>query len=132
MKRKNRSSQSMKLKNLREMSMIDFCPKCGTLLKVVNNSLPALQCPKCGYRAKLKSDTILGLKLKTDKSLNEIAVIDKETSELRTFPMVDVLCPVCCKAGSETWTVAVGSEGTTSSLTFFRCTSCGYTKREAE
>jgi DNA-directed RNA polymerase subunit M/transcription elongation factor TFIIS len=115
------------------MVLMDFCPKCGKLIKVVKKSLPALQCPKCGYKTNFKTDSILSFKPKApNHSRNEIAVIDKKASGLRTFPTVGVICRACGKAGSETWTIAVGSEGTTSSLTFFKCTSCGYTKREAE
>ena len=40
-------------------------------------------------------------------------MIDKKESGLRTFPVVRVICPACGKTESETWTVAVGSEGTT-------------------
>jgi len=112
---------------------MSFCPKCGKILKLVHKSAPSLQCPKCGYKAKFTPDSISGNKpKKVNRSLNEIAVIDKEASRLRTFPNVGVICPACGKAGSETWTIAVGSEGTTSALTFFRCTSCGHTRREAE
>jgi DNA-directed RNA polymerase subunit M/transcription elongation factor TFIIS len=131
--RKNSASQDVKLKYSNEMLSMNFCPKCGKLLKVVRRSLPALQCPKCGYKTEFKSDNFLKPNLKiTNHTINEIAVIDNEASGLRTSPTIGVVCAACGKAGSETWTVAVGSEGTTSSFTFFKCTSCGFTRREAE
>jgi hypothetical protein len=57
-------------------------------------------------------------------------LIDKKAAGLRTFPTIGVICPASGKTGSETWAVPVGSDGTTSSLTFLRCISCGHTRRE--
>jgi DNA-directed RNA polymerase subunit M/transcription elongation factor TFIIS len=113
---------------------LDFCPECKTILKIVRRSLPTLQCPKCGYKAKFRPDnSLVGSKSNNvNRSKNEIAVIDKKELGLRTYPVVQSVCPECGMTESETWIVAVGSEGTTSSLTFFRCISCGYTRREAE
>ena len=112
---------------------MDFCPECKTILKHAKNHLPALQCPKCGYKAKINPDSLPGCKSNNvNGRRNEIAVIDKKETRLRTYPVVKSVCPECGNAESETWIIAVGSEGTTSSLTFFRCISCGYTRREAE
>jgi DNA-directed RNA polymerase subunit M/transcription elongation factor TFIIS len=112
---------------------MEFCPECETILKVVKKRLPALQCPKCGYKTKFKPGSLADCKsniLNCDK--NEIAVIDKKESNLRTYPVVQSVCLECGMTESETWIIPIGSEGTTSSLTFFRCVSCGYTRREAE
>jgi len=112
---------------------MSFCPKCGKILLVTHNSAPSLLCPKCGYKTKFKRESFLGFKpriIKHDHS--EIAVIDEKASGLRTFPTIGVVCPECGMVGSETWAAAVGSEGAKSSFTFFKCTSCGYTRRETE
>ena len=111
---------------------MSFCPKCGAFLKLVHRSATSLRCEKCGFKAKLQQNNVLNHKPKLANCPNEIAVIDKKESGLRTFPVVRIICPACGETESEIWTVAVGSEGTTASLTFFRCTACGHTRRETE
>jgi DNA-directed RNA polymerase subunit M/transcription elongation factor TFIIS len=110
---------------------VNFCPECGALLKVANKSAPALKCPKCKYNKPIQQEEA---KQKTNihqGQPGEIAVIDKkEEATLRPNPTINVLCPKCGKNQSETWTVAVGGETTRSTLTFFRCTTCGTTRRE--
>jgi DNA-directed RNA polymerase subunit M/transcription elongation factor TFIIS len=111
---------------------LSFCPNCGKILKVLHKRNPALQCTKCGYKTEFKPDSKSNYNHKiVNHRFNEIALIDETAARLRTFPTVGVICPECGKAGSETWTIPVGSDGTTSSLTFFRCISCGHTRRES-
>lgn len=109
---------------------VNFCPQCGKLLKIVNKGTPTLYCPKCRFKTKLNY-------IKTAKQNvhhgqpREIAVIDKnEESSLRPLPTVNVICPTCGKGKSETWVVAVGGDAAPSTVTFFRCTHCGATRRE--
>lgn len=111
-----------------------FCPKCGAILEIVHRSRALLQCRKCGYKTQLQQNVSAKNKKphSYDSGLNEVAVVGREELKLRTFPVVRVTCPKCGATESEVWTVAVGSEGTTSSFTFFRCTSCGHTRRETE
>ena len=110
---------------------MNFCPECGALLKVANKSAPALKCPKCKYQKTIKQSEA---KQKTNfhqGQPGEIAVIGKqEEAILRPNPTVNVPCAKCGKNKSETWTIAVGGETTRSTLTFFRCTTCGSTRRE--
>jgi len=111
-----------------------FCPECGFRLEIVHRSRASLQCNKCGYKTPLQQNFSVENKKSHNSvsSLNKVAVVGREEAKLRTFPVVRGICPKCGAPKSEVWTVAVGSEGTTSSLTFFRCTSCGTTRREAE
>jgi DNA-directed RNA polymerase subunit M/transcription elongation factor TFIIS len=96
------------------MSM-EFCPSCKKILKIAKKAKsPVLICPKCGYQ------TIFRPK----KSVTKKAPIF-------TLPVVQAVCPACGQNKSETWVIAVGSEGRTSSLTFLKCISCGFTTREA-
>jgi len=111
-----------------------FCPKCGAILEIVHRSRASLQCKKCGYKTQLKQDVSVENKKSRSliSGLNKVVVVGRDESKLRTFPIVHVTCPKCGATKSEVWTVAVGSEGTTSSFTFFRCTSCGHTRRETK
>ena len=107
-----------------------FCPKCGGLLDIVHQSRPALKCGKCGYTEKLQNNGVKEKrKLWVNRSLREVAVLGTEETNLRTFPVVKSKCEKCGENESESWAIEVGSQGT-SSITFFRCTSCGHTRRE--
>ena len=111
---------------------MDFCPNCKSILKVTGVSA-ALRCQKCGCQVEFNGKGGSDHKLNNDiREKNEIAVISRKESGLKTFPVVQFVCPECGKKVSETWTVAVGSEGRTSTLTFLRCISCGYTTRDTD
>ena len=111
---------------------MNFCPECKTILKTAKKSLSTLQCPKCGYKTEVKPESSPTKNTNRPRSIREIAVVDKKESVLNTYPVVQSTCPECGGGKSETWNIAVGSEGTPASLTFFRCVSCGFTRREAE
>jgi DNA-directed RNA polymerase subunit M len=109
-----------------------FCPKCGALLEVVPGKSAELHCRKCKYNTKATQRRISEKKISVANSIHrEIAVLDVENSNLRIFPVVHAVCSECRNSTSETWTLAIGSEGTTG-VTFLRCTNCGHTRREAE
>ncbi len=111
---------------------ISFCPKCKMLLRSVESSPSSLRCKRCGYHLKLGEHVVYGGKaVGANQRANEIAVIDQDKSRsLHTFPIVQATCDRCGKTESETWTIAVGSEGTTSAVVFLKCTHCGFTRRE--
>jgi DNA-directed RNA polymerase subunit M/transcription elongation factor TFIIS len=113
----------------KQKQLLSFCPTCKMLLRAVENRPYLLKCKKCGYRAEPEHKPLIDGK-HSHRSVNEIAVIDEEKANLRTHSIVQALCEKCGKTESETWTIAVGSEGTTSALTFLRCTQCGFTRRE--
>jgi DNA-directed RNA polymerase subunit M/transcription elongation factor TFIIS len=98
------------------------------LLKTTTDSPSTLICKKCGYNTTLNHAILFEAKLSGQHS--EIAVIDREKRNLNTYPIVQTICEKCGKTESETWAIAVGSEGTTSALTFLRCVHCGFTRRE--
>lgn len=112
--------------------LMNFCPNCQAVLELVHGKSVEIHCRKCHYKAKLSNTRILERKIDPSVANRlEIAVVDKQESKLRTFPVVHVICSECNNDTSETWTMAIGSEGTTG-VTFLRCTACGYTRREAE
>jgi DNA-directed RNA polymerase subunit M/transcription elongation factor TFIIS len=118
-------------KPVNDVSQENFCPRCGSFLKVVGQrGLPLLSCSRCGYSKPLGENQVSKQNVHRGQPA-EIAVVNKEEeSALRTFPTVTATCPTCGNKLAETWTVAVGAETTTSSVTFFRCTKCGSTRRE--
>jgi DNA-directed RNA polymerase subunit M/transcription elongation factor TFIIS len=109
-----------------------FCPKCEALLELAHGKSAEVYCRKCKYRAKVQQKRVLERKIDASNNIRkEIAVLDSEESKLRTFPVVHAICSECNNDVSETWTMAIGSEGT-AGVTFLRCTVCGHTRREAE
>ena len=109
---------------------MNFCPECGVLLQVAKKGV-TLRCPKCKYQKPLKQgETTTKLNTRLGKPV-EIAVIDRKAASLRQLSTVRIVCPVCGHTKSETWTVETASETIHSTVTFFRCTSCGATRRES-
>ncbi len=109
---------------------MNFCPQCGALLQVVKKGTPLLRCTKCKYQKPLdKEKTKQKMNIHCGKSA-EIAVIDKKAALLRQLPVINVVCQTCGHTKSETWNVEVADETIHSTVTFFRCTKCGTTKRE--
>jgi DNA-directed RNA polymerase subunit M/transcription elongation factor TFIIS len=109
---------------------MNFCPNCGALLQVAKKGT-TLRCPKCKYQKPLTQPEMMQkANMHTGKPV-EIAVIDKKTASLRQLSTIRIVCPVCGHTESETWTVETANETIHSTITFFRCTSCGATRREA-
>ena len=110
---------------------MNFCPQCGGLLQLVKKGAPSLRCPKCKFQKPLKQeDGKLKLIVHLGRSA-EIAVIDKKTASLRQMPTVNMVCLSCGHSESETWNVEAADEMIHSTITFFRCTNCGTTRRES-
>jgi DNA-directed RNA polymerase subunit M/transcription elongation factor TFIIS len=112
----------------RQKQPLSFCPRCQTLLRPSASSPASLKCKKCGYKATLDHTPLLEARF--NQNPNEIAVIDKEKASLNTHPIVKATCERCGRTESETWTIAVGSEGTVSAWVFLKCTHCGFIRRE--
>jgi DNA-directed RNA polymerase subunit M/transcription elongation factor TFIIS len=109
---------------------MNFCPECGAMLQVAKKGA-ILSCPKCKYQKTVKQEEVKQkIKVPFAKSV-EIAVIDKKTAALRQLSTVKVVCLKCGYTESETWTVETANETIHSTITFFRCTNCGATRREA-
>jgi DNA-directed RNA polymerase subunit M/transcription elongation factor TFIIS len=110
---------------------MNFYPQCGALLQIVKKGEPALRCSKCKYQTPLKNEqTKQKIILSSIKSA-EIAVIDKKAASLRQLATVKVVCLICGHAESEIWNVEAANETIHSTITFFRCTKCGTTRRES-
>jgi DNA-directed RNA polymerase subunit M/transcription elongation factor TFIIS len=111
---------------------MNFCPKCGALLKITKTGTPTLKCTKCKYQQPLKQEAINKKVIIHQGKEAEIVVIDKKKGEtLRQLPTIHVICQTCGNTKSETWNVEAADETIHSTITFFRCTKCGTTRREA-
>jgi DNA-directed RNA polymerase subunit M/transcription elongation factor TFIIS len=109
---------------------MNFCPECGALLQVAKKGT-LLRCSKCKYQKTIEQgETARKTNIHSGKPV-EIAVVDKAAASLRQLSTVRIVCPVCGHTESETWTVETANETVHSTVTFFRCTSCGATRREA-
>jgi len=113
------------------VTIIDFCPQCGALLQVVKKGTPSLRCLKCKYQRPLKQEAKQKIKVRSSGKFVEIVVIDKNAASLRQQSTVKIVCLVCGHNESETWNVEAADESIHSTITFFRCTNCGATRREA-
>ena len=132
LERKQAFQEETRAESADQTFVMSFCPKCEALLELVRGKSTEIYCRKCKYRAKLERNRVLGTKIDVpDSARREIAVLDLKDSTLRTFPAVHAICSECNNDTSETWTMAIGSEGT-GGVTFLRCTACGHTRREAE
>jgi len=110
---------------------MNFCPQCGALLELVKKGTPSLRCPKCKFQKPLKQ---LEPKQKINlhcKKAAEIVIIDKNAALLRPLPTINIVCSKCGHNESETWNVETADETIHSTITFFRCTNCGTTRRES-
>lgn len=107
---------------------MEFCPDCHTRMTYNPSNSHALGCQRCGREAELTEGDLLKIRSCEKKYDSSILVLDDEYLNLLTSEATDVHCERCGWRKVETWTVAVGSEDI-SSITFFRCISCGYTWR---
>jgi DNA-directed RNA polymerase subunit M/transcription elongation factor TFIIS len=113
------------------VTKMNFCPQCGALLQLIKKGEPSLRCPKCKYQKPLEQEkTKQKVNVSNGKSV-EIAVIDRKIASLRQLPTVKVVCLTCGHTESEIWNVEAADETIHSTITFFRCTKCGTTKRES-
>jgi DNA-directed RNA polymerase subunit M len=116
------------------VSVMEFCPNCGTLLvssrdKKAKKPVFSLLCPKCGFKKQTGDKPSLTPKAIERSPQESIAVIGKEEQKLRTLPTVRIECPKCGNHTAYAWQVQ--TRGTDESSTqFFRCTKCSYTFRE--
>ena len=109
---------------------MDFCPQCGACLQATKKTPPTLKCTKCNYQKPLQQETKRKIIVGNAKTV-EIAVIDKKAASLRQLPVIKMVCLKCGHTESETWTVEAADETIHATVTFFRCTNCGATRRES-
>jgi DNA-directed RNA polymerase subunit M len=101
---------------------MDFCPKCGAVL-IQREKRSG--CPRCSYSSKDK------MKLKSSEAITrdkkETAVM--KGKEPQVFPIVSEECRKCKNNQAYFWTVQTRSADE-SETKFFKCTKCGFTRRD--
>lgn len=100
--------------------MMEFCPKCGSVLIQKRKNYG---CARCEYSTKEK------LKIKTSEKIeekNKVAIIKKE---MNTLPIVIEKCKECGNDKAYFWTIQTRA-GDEAETKFFKCTKCNHTWRE--
>ncbi|PUA32234.1 MAG: transcription factor S [Zestosphaera tikiterensis] len=117
--------------------MVDFCPKCGSLLVPKREAgKTVLACPKCGYVKETTASSSKNPKTMISKKVvhserDKTYVISSE-EVARTLPKVKgVLCRKC--GNDEAYYMIMQTRRADEPPTrFYKCTKCGYTWREYE
>lgn len=112
--------------------MVQFCPKCSSLLRrKILGGKTTLEC-KCGYTEEIEvSKEEIEKKIQEKKKALEKtgAVVLTSKDDVSVNLKVRAQCPKCGNMEAETWQVQTRS-GDEPSTTFFKCTKCTRTWRE--
>ena len=102
--------------------MMEFCPKCGSILIQRRKSFG---CPRCNYILKGKSS-----KIKTSEKIEEKKKIEVVTEkDVQVFPIVAETCKKCGNGRAYFWTIQTRA-GDEAETKFFKCVKCEYTWRD--
>ena len=103
-----------------------FCPECKSMLM---SSGGQLKCRKCGYIRKIGDIDQNKMTRKTDRTENEITIVDDEDAGINTMPTIQIKCPKC-ENNLAIWWLRQLRAADESEVRFFRCTVCGHTWRQ--
>jgi len=103
-----------------------FCPKCGSILKVMQSGEKKVLACSCGHNE--NSSSILKISGKANDSMNHkrMDVVERNDS---THPITQVACPKCDNDKAEYWTQQVGPSDEAETI-IYRCTKCKHSWRE--
>jgi transcription factor S len=105
---------------------MQFCPKCGSLLKLKPVGQEKVLSCTCGYVERAAGNIRSGVNNKDVREHNEVAIIDEEVS---TLPLTDAECPKCKHQRAYYWTIQTRA-GDEPETKFLKCEKCGHTWRE--
>jgi transcription factor S len=88
-----------------------------------------LKCRKCGYIRKIDDTDQNKMTRKTDRTENEITIVDDEDEGIKTMPTIQIKCPKCAN-NLAIWWLRQLRAADESEVRFFRCTECGHTWRQ--
>ena len=110
--------------------MVEFCPKCGRMLRPQRSGEKTLLvCPQCGYAREPSGTGGYRVVQQIDREAKKETVIIEGQETQKLLPTVRAECPRCGNLEAFWWLVQTrrADEGSTR---FFRCTKCGFTWRE--
>lgn len=110
--------------------MVEFCPKCGKMLRPTRSGEKVLlTCPQCGYVKEPSSNEGYKVVQRIERESKKETVIIEEQGAQKVLPTIRAECPKCGNMEAFWWLLQTrrADEGATR---FFRCTKCGYTWRE--
>lgn len=112
---------------------MQFCPRCGSLMRVVRvNEKRVLKCPKCGYEIENVSSTGLTYREDIKHSPKEKIIFVESTANEEALPRIkDVICPKCGN-DEAMWWVLQTRRADEPPTRFYKCTRCGHVWREYE
>ncbi|UCC58844.1 MAG: RPA12/RPB9/RPC11 RNA polymerase family protein [Candidatus Bathyarchaeum sp.] len=87
-----------------------------------------LKCPKCGYEKLATRPNLFAVKV-NNHSRENLVIIGKKEQQLRTAPIFRIDCPKCGNNRAYVWMVHLGSLEQ-SSTQFYRCNKCNFTYRD--
>jgi DNA-directed RNA polymerase subunit M len=108
--------------------MIQFCPKCGSIIKPKKERDKVILECSCGYKSSGSSADSASFKeeKKVNKDEAEFAVVDKE---IETLPITKEECPNCGNNEAYFWTHQTRGADEPETK-FLRCTKCKHTWRD--
>ncbi|MCC6030542.1 MAG: transcription factor S [Desulfurococcales archaeon] len=108
---------------------MEFCPVCGTLMRVEKGKL---KCPNCGYEKPLsESNRKIVLKTRIQHSPREKTIVIEEDKKILNPIVRDVRCPKCGHNEAEYWIIQT-RRADEPPTRFYRCLKCGHVWREYE
>ncbi len=110
---------------------MDFCPKCGTRLRLIPSSV-ALFCRKCQQEILLSSQIEkTSLNDNTGRLTDAVIMITENEAQLNVLPTTRIECPKCNHDRAHYRTLEIwDDDGDTMDIQIYRCTNCKHTWRE--
>ena len=110
--------------------LMEFCKKCGNIMKVVKGRKRTMLGCSCGYKIILKGKKKAVITRKVPKKKNDI-VIMKKGDESIELPKTKEMCPKCENMEAYWWMQQTRSSDEPPTR-FYKCTKCGYSWRNYE
>jgi len=106
--------------------LMEFCPNCGTLLRINKKEGKSLYaCSKCGYEKDIDEKSRFE---HAEKNISDDEVVIIENNNM-AMPKVKEECKKCHNREAYWWMLQTRS-GDEPATKFYRCTKCSFTWRE--
>lgn len=105
--------------------MIQFCPKCKSILRPKKEEDKVIMFCSCGYT----NDSTGSGSIKEEKVKVETPELEVVEKEIETLPVCEEECPECGNKGAYYWLVQTRSADEAMTK-FLKCTKCKHTWRD--